>query len=273
MNVTLHYTVDGPGRSSAPEGTGAGNADAPILVLGPSLGTTGEIWQPQVAALAEHYRVVRYDHRGHGGSPTPPGPYRLDDLGGDVLALLEALGVDQVALGGLSLGGAVAVWVAAHAPQRITRLLLVATSARFGTPEVWAERQATVRAEGVAAIADGALGRWFPPGYADTHAGVVGWARRQLLGTPAEGYAACCAALAEGDLSPLLGKVTAPTLIIAGAEDPASPPAHAEQLAAGIAGPARVEVVPGAAHLVNVAQPEVVNRLLSNFLGEAAHDR
>lgn len=252
--MPLNYTVDGP-------------EDAPVLVLGPSLGTTGEIWQPQVPALAQHYRVVRYDHRGHGRSPVPAGPYHLADLGGDVLALLDHLGADRVHLGGLSLGGTVAAWVAATAPHRVRRLVVVGTGPRFGTPEVWADRAATVRAQGVAAVADATLQRWFPPGFADAHAGVVAWARRQLLSTPVEGYASCCGALASADLTPLLPAITAPTLIVAGADDPAATPEQAGQLAAGI-GSARIEVVPDAAHLVNLAQPKTVTRLLLDFLGE-----
>lgn len=249
----LHYTMDGP-------------EDGPVLVLGASLGTPGEIWAPQLPALSGRYRVVRYDHRGHGGSPAPPGPYTLDELGGDLLALLDTVGAGRVRLAGLSLGAMLAAWVAARAPERVERLALLACSPRFGTAQTWTEREATVRAEGVAAVADGALERWFPPGYAGSHAGTVAWVRRLLLTTGTEGYAACCAALAGADLTPALPQITAPTLVVAGAEDPASPPAHAQALAAGISGPTRVEVVPGAAHLVGVAAPEAVNRLLLDFL-------
>lgn len=254
MSVALHYTVDGP-------------ATAPVVVLGPSLGTTGEIWQPQVPALAERYRVVRYDHRGHGRSPVPPGPYHVADLAGDLLALLDTLDAGPVHLAGLSMGGLVAAWVAAQAPQRVRRLVLLGVSPRFGDARSWADRAATVRAEGMAAIADGALQRWFPPGFADRDPATVAAARKQLVDTPAEGYAACCGALAAADLTPMLGAITAPTLIIAGADDPASPPEHAAALAAGI-GNARVEVVSDAAHLVNLAAPERVTRLLLEFLGE-----
>jgi len=252
--VALHYTVDGP-------------PEAPVVVLGPSLGTTAEIWQPQVPALAQRYRVVRYDHRGHGRSPVPPGPYHVKDLGGDLLALLDTLDAGPVHLGGLSMGGLLAAWVAAQAPQRVRRLVLVGMSPRFGDPRTWADRAATVRAQGVAAIADAALQRWFPPGFAGAQPATVEAARRQLLSTPAEGYAACCGALAAADLTPMLGAITAPTLIVAGAEDPAAPLEQAAALAAGI-GAARMEVVPGAAHLVNVARPELVSQLMLDFLGE-----
>jgi 3-oxoadipate enol-lactonase len=253
--VPLHYTVDGP-------------EEAPVLMMGASLGTTGEVWAPQVPALTARYRVVRYDHRGHGGSPAPPGPYTLEDLGGDVLSLLETLRIDRVRLAGMSLGGMLAAWVAARAPERVDRLALLATSPRFGSAQTWAEREAAVRAGGVASITEGALERWLPPGYAAAHPGTAAWVRRLLLATGTEGYAGCCAALATADLTPELPKITAPTLVIAGADDPVSPPAHSEALAAGIAGPARTEVVPDAAHLVGVAAPEPVNRLLLSFFEE-----
>ena len=260
MSVPLHHTVDGPDG-------------APLLVLGPSLGTTGAIWQPQLDSLARRFRVVRYDHRGHGRSPAPPGPYRLEDFGQDLLALLDTLGADRVRLAGVSLGGAVAAWVAGHAPDRVERLALLATSPRFGTPGLWADRAAAVRAGGTAAIADTVVGRWFTPGFTARHAAVTAWTRQQLATTPAEPYAACCEALAEADLTPALPAVTAPTLVLAGAEDPVSPPEHARQLAAALPD-ATVEVVPDAAHLLNVEQPEPVSRILLDFFGDGAgYDR
>lgn len=250
--VPLHYTAEGP-------------VEAPVLVLGASLGTTGELWRPQLPALASRYRVVRYDHRGHGGSPAPPGPYRIGDLGADLVALLDALGIDRAHLGGVSLGGMVAIWVAAHAPDRVDRLVLLCTSARLGPPEAWARRGATVRAQGPAAIADAVLERWFTPGFAAGRPDVLAWARGQLTATPAAGYAGCCAAIETMDLTGVLGQIRAPTLVIAGARDPATPPEHAHRIAAGIAG-ARVEIVPDAAHLANVEQPAAVTRLLHDFL-------
>ncbi|HEY8473655.1 MAG TPA: 3-oxoadipate enol-lactonase [Natronosporangium sp.] len=255
MTVELRHTVDGP-------------ADAPILVLGPSLGTTTAIWQPQLPALVQRFRVVRYDHRGHGRSPGPPGPYRIDDLGGDLLRLLDRLGAERVRLAGISLGGAVAGWLAGTAPDRVDRLAMLATSPRFGTPEAWVERAATVRAAGMAAIADTVIGRWFTDGFATRHAGVVGWVRQQLVTTPPEPYAACCAALETLDLSPVFPAVTAPTLVLAGADDPVSPPEHARAIGAAIPG-ARVEVVPDAAHLLNVEQPDRVTTALLDFFGAA----
>jgi 3-oxoadipate enol-lactonase len=211
MTVALHATVDGP------EG-------APTLLLGPSLGSTTELWRPQLAALAGRYRVIRYDHRGHGGSPVPPGPYRIDELGRDVLALMDRLGLARTHLGGTSLGGMVGMWVAEHAPDRVDRLLLACTSARLGPPELWAGRAASVRASGMASIADAVLERWFTPQFAAARPDVVGAARDMLLATPPEGYAGCCAAIETMDLVPDLGRIAAPTLVIAGGADPAIPP-------------------------------------------------
>ena len=248
-----------------------GPAGAPVLVLGNSLGTTVAMWEPQLPALTGRFRVVRYDHRGHGGSPVPDGPYSLAELGGDVLALLDTLGLARVHLGGLSLGGMVAMWVAAHAPERVDRLALLCTSARLGPPEMWARRAETVVSQGVVAIADVIVGRWFTPAFAASSPDVVVWARKLLTGTPAGGYAACCAAVQTMDLVPALGSITAPTLVIAGAEDPATPPEHARAIAAGISG-ARLEIVPAAAHLANVEQPGAVTRLLLDFLEGNRHD-
>ena len=250
--IDLRYRDDGP-------------PDGPVLVLGASLGTTGEVWRPQLAALTTRYRVIRYDHRGHGGSPVPPGPYTVADLGGDVLGLLDTLALDRVDLGGLSLGGMVAIWLAAHAPRRVRRLALVCTSARPGQPEYWRQRADTARAQGTAALADTIVGRWFTPAMARERPEAVAWVRAMLTGTPAEGYAGCCEAIGTLDLVPLLPRITAPTLVIAGVADPAFPLPHAERLVAGI--PAARLAIVDAAHLANVEQPEIVAELLTTFYG------
>lgn len=251
MTVQLHYTLDGP-------------PDAPVLVLGSCLGTTGAMWQPQMSALTSRFRVVRYDHRGHGKSPVPQGPYAIEDLGRDVLALLDSLGLARVHLGGLSLGGMVAMWVAASAPSRVDRLALLCTSAQLGPPSRWSSRAAEVQAGGMAAVADAVTARWFTPSFAASHQAVVGWARSMLLASPVAGYAACCAAIETMDLTPSLGAITAPTLVVAGSHDEATPPSHLSLIASAIPG-ARLEEVP-AAHLANVEQPALVGDLLLDFL-------
>jgi 3-oxoadipate enol-lactonase len=248
--VPLYYTVDGP-------------SDAPVLVLGSSLGTTGALWDPQLPMLTESLRVVRYDHRGHGRSPVPTGPYKISDLGGDVLAMMDGLGVDRFHIGGLSLGGMVAMWVASHAAKRVHRMTLVCTSAKLGPPEIWQTRARTVRAEGIEAIADSVLERWLPGAFAARRPDILADLRATLLSTPVEGYAACCAAIETMDLEPDLKRVTAPTLVIAGLADESTPPAHAERISELISG-SRLALVAGAAHLANVARPKLVGQLMTD---------
>jgi 3-oxoadipate enol-lactonase len=250
--VDLPYDLSGP--------TGA-----PVLVLSNAIGSSRALWEPQAGPLGERFRLLRYEHRGHAGAPVPPGDYVLDDLGADVLALLERLGLQRVHWCGLSLGGAVGMWLAVHAPERLDRLVLCCTSARFSPLETWAERAATVRAQGMAAIADGVLERWVTAPFAAAHPGVVARLRAMLLAMPAEGYARCCHVLGAVDLEDDLGAVRAPTLVIAGADDPATPPDHGELIAARVPG-ARLVVVPDAAHLANVEQVEAVTGLILGHL-------
>ncbi|MEV6812501.1 3-oxoadipate enol-lactonase [Micromonospora sp. NPDC051296] len=250
MSPVLHATVDGP-------------PDAPVLVLGSSLGTTGAMWQPQVAALATRFRVIRYDHLGHGRSAVPAGPYRIDLLGREVLRLLDDLDLRRVHYAGLSLGGMVGMWLAAHAPERIDRLALLCTSASLGPAEGWRTRAATVRAGRLDTIADAVVERWFTPAFAAAHPDTVAAYRDMLTATPPAGYAACCEAIAGMDLRADLAAVRAPTLVIGAADDPATPPEHARQIAERIPS-ARLVVLDGAAHLANVEQPEAVARLLTD---------
>jgi 3-oxoadipate enol-lactonase len=249
--VGVHHEITGP-------------EDAPVLVLSNSLGSTTAMWDPQVPILAEHLCVVRYDHRGHGGSPVPPGPYELADLGADALGLLDRLGIERTHWCGLSLGGMVGMWMAINAPERIDRLLLCCTSANLGPPSMWADRAATVRAEGVEAIADAGIARWLTPGFIEREPGAAAAVRAMLAATPAEGYAACCGVIEHMDLLPGLGAVRAPTLVIAGRHDPATPPEHGERIVAGIPG-ARLELV-DAAHLATIEQPMVLTELMAGHL-------
>ena len=179
MTAGVHHRVEGPD-------------EAPVVVFASSLGTTHEMWDPQAAALAGEYRVLRYDHRGHGRSPVPPGPYTIDELAGDLLALLDDLGIERASLVGLSLGGAVAMHAALQAPERFERVALCCTAMKFGEPETWHERAAAVRAEGMPAVAAAVLERWVTP---DAPAGLRERLEALLLATPPEGYAACCEAL------------------------------------------------------------------------------
>jgi 3-oxoadipate enol-lactonase len=246
----------------------AGPAGAPVVVLGNSLGTTGELWDPQLAALAARFRVLRYEHRGHDGSPAPPGPYTIAELGADVLALLDELGIETVHYGGISLGGMVGMWLAAAAPSRIESLALCCTSARLGPAQMWADRAALVRSAGMASISRQVVGRWFTPAFRDRHPGIpASFVTTLETEVVPEGYAGCCEAIAGMDLRPLLASVAARTLVIAGAEDPATPPRHGALIAAAIPG-ARLRVIRGAAHLANVSQAaEVTAALLTHLAG------
>lgn len=240
-----------------------GPPDAPVVVLGPSLGTTRQVWDPQLPLLAERFRVLRYDHLGHGDSSVPPGPYTISELADALAELMAAQGIARAHVAGLSLGGMVGLQLAAGRPHLIDRLAIVCSSAHLPPAQSWYDRAAAVRHGGTAAVADTVVGRWFTPAFADTPAAQA--ARADLLSTPSEGYAGCCEAIATMDLRPQLGEIQAPTLAVTGAEDPATPAEHAETVAAGIRSggtPARVEIVPGAAHLAAVERPTEVGQLL-----------
>ena len=251
-----------------------GPADAPVLVLGNSLGTSRVCWEPQVRALSRHFRLLRYEHRGHGTaaggqSPAPPGPSSVADLARDVLALLDSRGVEQALYCGVSLGGMVGMWLAAHAPERIIALGLSCTSAYLPPADGWTGRAARVRAEGTGAIAEQIVDRWFTPAFRALQPQVPAAFAADLAATGDEGYAGCCEAIAAMDLRPALGSIAAPTLVIAGADDAATPPWHGGVIASGIAG-SRLRVVRGGAHLTNVSADGEVTALLVPHLLAAA---
>jgi 3-oxoadipate enol-lactonase len=224
------------------------------------------MWDAQAAVLARTRLVLRYDTRGHGDSPVPPPPYDLPDLGRDVISLLDRYGIERASLCGVSLGGMVSMWLAAHAPERVDRLVLCSTSALFGPPELWAERAALVRSSGMEAVADAVIERWFTPAFAAARPDVVAATRAELVANPAEGYAACCGVVERMDLRADLRAIQAPTLVIAARDDSATPPEHARVIAEGIPG-ARLVVLERGAHLVNVETPDVVTELVLGHLG------
>jgi 3-oxoadipate enol-lactonase len=236
-----------------------------VIAFSGSLGTDLTMWEAQADPLGARFRVLRYDMRGHGGSPVPPGPYSMADLGADLLALLDRLGIERVLLCGLSIGGMISMWAAAHAPERVERLVLCCTSARLGPPEPWYERAGTVREQGVGAIADSVLERWFTPRFRAARSDVVERIRAVLSGTPREGYAGCCEAIARMDLRGDLPSITAPTLVIAADEDPSTPPEHGRLVAGRIPG-ARFELVSNARHLVSIERAELVTALILRFV-------
>ena len=250
--IDLHYRIEGP-------------SGAPVLVLSHALGLSMSMWDPQVASLSHDFRVVRHDHRGHGRSPVPDGPYRIEDFGRDLLHLLARLALERVSFCGLSLGGMVGMWLAANAPRRVDRLVVCCTAARMPRPEDYAARARLVRAQGMAAVADTVIGRWFTPAFLTGSPDIVAGIKALLLATPPEGYAATCEALAAMDLRGDLSRINASTLVIAGAEDQSTPVDQAEEIARRIPA-AELAVIPDAAHLANVEQPQAfTNRILDHL--------
>ncbi|WP_369133037.1 3-oxoadipate enol-lactonase [Modestobacter sp. I12A-02662] len=256
--VEVDATVDGP-------------EDAPVVVLSNSLGATRAMWDPQVPALAERYRVVTYDTRGHGTSPTAAGPCTLDDLVDDLVALLDRVGAERAHVVGLSLGGMTALRLAAREPQRVHRLAVLCSSAKT-EPQGFLDRAAAARAEGTASVAPGVVSRWLTPPYAAGHPELVARLEAMIAGCDDQGYAACAEVVAGIDLRADLARITAPTLVVSGAEDPALPPAHQEAIAAGIPGAELLTVSPGA-HLANLEQPLRVTGALLGHLDAAGDER
>jgi 3-oxoadipate enol-lactonase len=235
--MILHHRIDGP-------------PGAPVVVLGPSLGTSTELWNPVLPALTGRWRTLRYDLPGHGGSPAPAEGFTVENMAEAVAGKLDTLGIDRVAYAGVSLGGAVGQALALIAPERVASLILICTSPRFGPAGPWRERAALVRREGVGPVADSAPQRWFTPGFEDPAPYVA-----MHRATDPEGYAACCDALALFDATARLPEISAPTLVIAGADDlPTPPEGHADRLAAGIPG-AALTVLEGAGHLAVAERP------------------
>jgi 3-oxoadipate enol-lactonase/4-carboxymuconolactone decarboxylase len=257
--VELHHVVEG-------------RRDGPVVLFLGSLGSSLEMWDAQAAALSGRYRVVRADHRGHGRSPVPPGPYAIDDLVEDAVALLDRLDVARAHVVGLSIGGMTAMRLAALHPGRVDRLAVLCTSALLGPADMWAERAALVRREGTAAVAEAGVGRWFTEARRARDPELVERHVRMIRGTPDEGYAGCCEAIAAMDLLADLPRIAAPTLAIAAAEDPATPPEHLEAIAAAVPG-ARYVVLSQAAHLAAVEQPDAVNVALALHLDGGTDDR
>jgi 3-oxoadipate enol-lactonase len=241
-----------------------GAAGAPVVVLSHSLGTNLSLWDPQAKALEARFRVLRYDIRGHGRSELTPGPYTIEQLGGDVLALLDALSLERVHFCGLSIGGLIGMWLGAHAQSRIERLALCNTAARIGSRERWDARIESVRRDGTKGIVPEILERWFTPEFRARSPETVAMAARMIEATPPEGYTACCAAIRDADLRGALAEINAPTLVISGHHDTSTPPAEGRYLAESIAGARYVEL--GAAHISNLEAAEPFNAALLGFL-------
>ena len=250
----LHYQLEGP-------------AEAPVLVLSNSLGTDLHMWDVQISAFTEHFRVLRYDTRGHGQSLVTEGPYSIEQNGRDVLALLDALQIDRAFFCGLSMGGLIGQWLAINAPQRLHRVVLCNTAAKIGNPDVWNPRIETVLREGVPAmqaLRDGSIARWFTPefatGYPDQVEPIVG----MLANTSPQGYAANCAAVRDADFREQLGRIELPVLIVCGTQDAVTTPDDGRFMAERIRGATVVEL--HAAHLSNVEAAGLFTRNVLDFL-------
>ncbi|SDL65746.1 3-oxoadipate enol-lactonase [Glycomyces sambucus] len=282
-----HYAVDG---------------DGPPLLLLNSLGTTLDMWRPQITPLGARFCLVRFDARGHGGTPFAsggdsgrarrggdghghaggdstgddatddrgPGRLTIDDLAGDAIDLLDHLGIERAHVAGVSLGGAVAMRLAVTRPERVDRLVLVSTAAKLGTPEGWRERADIVRANGTAAISEAAMGRWFSPAFISGHPDTVAEFRRRFDACDDDGYAACCEALGAMDQRDDVHRITAPALIVGGTADEVTTPADAAFLDERIPD-SRMLLAEGAKHLPTAERPDRCNRLLTEFL-EEDHD-
>jgi 3-oxoadipate enol-lactonase len=249
-DARLRYELNGP-------------EDAPVVVFSNSLGTNHRMWDPQIDAFAEHFRVVRYDTRGHGESSVTPGPYSNEQLSKDVIGLLAALQLDRVYFCGLSMGGMTGMFLGAHSSERLHKIVLSNTAAKIGTRDTWNARIATVENSGMKAVAAAVLERWLTPGYRVTHPAESNTVLEMLEHADPEGYAACCASVRDTDERESLGKVKVPTLIVAGKHDPAIPLADAKYLAEHIPRAEYVEL--NAAHLSNLEAKEEFNQVVLRF--------
>lgn len=257
LSTVLHYRLSGA-------------QDGLPLVLVNSLGTNLHIWDDVLPALEPRCRVLAYDKRGHGLSDAPEGPYSLDDHVADLVGLAAECGFASYAVCGISIGGMIAMRLAARHPDKVRQLVLCDTAARIGTPKMWNDRIAQVHQGGMASVADAVLSRWVSPGYREQRAAdFAGW-RNMLERCPAEGYAASCASVRDADLTDDLPRIAVPTLVLAGENDVSTPPGLVRTLADGIAD-ARFELMRGAGHVPSIEQPKRLGQLICEHVSEVAH--
>jgi len=250
-DTRIHYKVQGP-------------EDAPVLMFSNSLGADLTMWDAQAAEMAKTFRVLRYDKRGHGQSSAPPGPYSIENLGRDALALLDFLHFDQVGFCGLSIGGQTGMWLGTNAPERLKKLILSNTAAKIGTNESWNQRIDTVRMEGMKVVASAVIERWFTPGFRAKELDTVSKIQRVLESANPEGYAGCCAAVRDFDARDKLSGIRTPTLLIAGTHDPATTATEGRWVAGQIPGSKYVEL--DAAHLSNIEARDDFTAEIRKFL-------
>ena len=251
--ASLSYELHEPTKRSS-----AGNST--VLLLG-SLGSDRSMWSEQVRGLAQSFRVLAVDLRGHGGSEVITGSSTVEELALDIVSVIDSLEIDKVHMVGLSLGGAVALEMGIRHPERIESIALICTSAKFGEPQAWLDRAALVRKDGMAAVAESVASRWVSPAKAESSPELMASLERMVLATPAEGYASACEALASYDVRKELGSIKAPVLAVAGSDDPATPPASLQEIVDGI-GHGELVVLDPAAHVPTFEQSEQLTELL-----------
>jgi 3-oxoadipate enol-lactonase len=247
----IHVEVEGPEH-------------APVLMLGNSLGTNLHMWDDQAPAFTRHFRLVRYDRRGHGRSDAPKGPYTMDRLGRDVLAIIDGLGIAKINWCGLSMGGMDGMWLGAHAPERIDKLILSNTAAYFPDKAIWDERIKVVREKGLAAVAGATMQRWFTKGFHDRAPEAVARVTDMFLKTPVDGYIGCGHAIRDMDHRPLLSRIAASTLVIAGRHDPGTTLEAGEFIAHHT--PNAQLAILETAHIANIEQPKIYTDTVLGFL-------
>lgn len=248
----LAWRIDGP-------------QDAPAVMLSNSLMSTHVMWDPQIAALTERFRVLRYDTRGHGASEVTPGPYSIELLADDAAALIEAAGLGAVHFVGLSMGGMIGQQLAVRHPRRVLSLSLCDTASEMPPRSMWEARIETARNQGVAGLVDGTIQRWFVPSFTAREPDAIAWVRKMILQTTPEGYIACASAVRDMSQTHILREIRVPTQIVVGRDDPACTLAASEVLHRQIQG-STLHVIDDAAHLANIEQPEQFTRLLVDFI-------
>lgn len=254
-NRRIYYSIEGVGDR--------------VMVLASSLGATTEMWNEQAADLSSDYRVLRFDARGHGRSDPDGSVADISHLAADALAVMDAVGADKVDFVGLSLGGMIGQWLAVHRPERLRSLTLCATGASLGPAQVWETRAAAACESGLSTMVDASRSRWFTGRFLSENPKRVEELLDALRDVDASSYAACCRVIRDFDMSDEIHKISVPTLLIAGANDPATPVGKLEEIQARLPG-AELVVVPEAAHILNVEQPTVVTAAIRRFMESTA---
>jgi 3-oxoadipate enol-lactonase len=249
--VSIHYEWNGPEA-------------APVLVLCHSLGASHRLWDAQIEVFSRHFRILRYDSRGHGESGVPQGPYNVDQLARDVIQLLDVVGVRRVSFCGISMGGTTGMFLAANYPERLHKIVLCNTGAKIGNAEFWNARMEAIRNGGIKSVSDALIERWFTFDFRSSHPEEVAEVKEMLENTAPEGYIANCAVIRDADLHDSLAKIKTPTLVVAGLHDATATPAHARVIANGIQGAHVVDL--NAAHISNIEARDTFNREVLSFL-------